>query len=322
MFLKHMARNRLKALLWLVIINLVASVPAATAQAALPAPETATPNAQQELVLYIHNAWQSLTRSMSDCSSLSDPKLKTQPVLYAPLDFQVPAEDLRRIQTCKITLQKLPKTIAHIGDLKPEGVPRHGLLYLPNPYVVPGGRFNEMYGWDRYFIIRGLIRDNKPELAKGMIENFFFEMDHYGSILNANRTYYFTRSQPPFLTSMIQAYFDSQETKHQADMKWLARAYSYAERDYELWTHAPHLAGDTGLARYYDLGQGPVPEMGDDPLYYLEVTNHLLTSLQDNRSGYVAVGQRKATPQFAARVCASKNRSPATESCSTPQAVA
>src|SRR5215510_15411383 len=316
--MKHMARYRRKALLWFVILNLAVSVPAAPAQAALP-----TANAHQELVLYIHNAWQSLTRSMSDCSSLSDPKLKTQPVLYVPRDLQVPADDLRRIQTCKITLQKLPKPIAHIGDLKPEDVPRHGLLYLPNPYIVPGGRFNEMYGWDSYFIIRGLLRDNKAELAKGMIENFFFEMDHYGSILNANRTYYFTRSQPPFLTSMIQAYYDFQETKHQADMKWLARAYSYAERDYELWTHAPHLAGDTGLARYYDLGEGPVPEMGDDPSYYLDVTNHLLTSLQGIESGYVTVGQESKTPQFAAKVCVSKNgERSASDSCSTPQPVA
>jgi alpha,alpha-trehalase len=260
---------------------------------------------------------------MSDCSSLSDPKLKTQPVLYVPLAFKVPAEDLQRIQACKITLWRLPKPIAHMGDLKPGDVPRHGLLFLPYPYIVPGGRFNEMYGWDSYFIIRGLIRDNKPEMARGMIENFFFEIEHYGAILNANRTYYFTRSQPPFLTSMIQAYYDLQETKHQADLKWLARAYSYAERDYELWTHSPHLAGDTGLARYYDLGEGPVPEMGDDPLYYLEVTNHLLTSFQGNEPGYVVVGQEKTTPQFAGKVCVAKNGTgPATESCSTPQPLA
>lgn len=319
-----MAKCRRKVLLWLLVLDLIITLHAAPAQTAPPVSRSATPNAHQELVLYIHNAWQSLTRSMSDCSSLADPKLKTQPVLYVPFDFQVPADDLRRIQRCKITLQKLPKPITHVGELKPADVPRHGLLFLPYPYVVPGGRFNEMYGWDSYFIIRGLIRDNKDELAKGMIENFFFEIDHYGSILNANRTYYFTRSQPPFLTSMIQAYYDSQETKHQADMKWLARAYSYAERDYELWTHAPHLAGDTGLARYYDLGEGPVPEMGDDPSYYLDVTNHLLTSLQGTQSGYVAVGQEsKTTPQFESKVCASKSpTNRATEPCSTPQPVA
>jgi alpha,alpha-trehalase len=322
-----MVRYRHRVFFWLVILDLMVSVPAASEAAARSAPKPSTSKAHQELVLYIHNAWQRLTHSMSDCSSLSDPKVKTPPVLYVPLDFQLPANDLRRIQTCKITLLKLPKTIVQMGDLKPEDVPRHGLLFLPYPYVVPGGRFNEMYGWDSYFIIRGLLRDDKAELAKGMIENFFFEIDHYGSILNANRTYYFTRSQPPFLTSMIQAYYDFQQTKQQPDVKWLARAYTYAERDYDLWTHAPHLAGSTGLTRYHDLGEGPVPELGDDPLYYLEVTNRLLTSLHNDQSGYVEMPQRnrpesKTTPQFAAKVCVSKTRGhPATETCSTSQPV-
>src|SRR6266404_1696203 len=73
---------------------------------------------------------------------------------------------------------------------------------LDYKYVVPGGRFNEMYGWDSYFIVRGLVREGRIELAKGMIENFFFEIEHYGTVLNANRSYYLSRSQPPFLTSM------------------------------------------------------------------------------------------------------------------------
>ncbi len=79
-----------------------------------------------------------------------------------------------------------------------------GLLYLPNPYVVPGGRFNEMYGWDSYFILLGLEADHHEALAKGIVDNFLFEVEHYGAVLNANRTYYLTRSQPPFLTSMIR----------------------------------------------------------------------------------------------------------------------
>ena len=62
---------------------------------------------------------------------------------------------------------------------------------------MPGGRFNEMYGWDSYFILLGLTRDQpaREELAYGILDNFFFEIDHYGAVLNANRTYYLTRSQ-------------------------------------------------------------------------------------------------------------------------------
>jgi hypothetical protein len=58
--------------------------------------------------------------------------------------------------------------------------------------------------------------------------------------------------------------------------EWLAKAYSYAQRDYDLWSHAPHLAGDTGLARYDDIGDGPVPEMADESNYYPDVIRWLL----------------------------------------------
>ena len=87
---------------------------------------------------------------------------------------------------------------------------------------------------------------NRLELAKGMVENFFYEIRHYGSILNANRTYYLTRSQPPFLTSMILAVYDAEDpSAQQKDTAWLQKAYDFAVTDYEQWTHPPHLAGDT-----------------------------------------------------------------------------
>src|SRR3981189_3423638 len=113
------------------------------------------------------------------------------------------------------------------GSLQPPG-----LLYLKNKYVVPGGRFNEMYGWDSYFILVGLLRDGRTELAKGMVENFFFEIEHYGTVLNANRTYYLTRSQPPFLSSMIMSVHEAQKSAGHQDSVWLAKAYIYAAKDY------------------------------------------------------------------------------------------
>ena len=65
--------------------------------------------------------------------------------------------------------------------------------------MVPGGRFNEMYGWDSYFEALGLLEDDRVDLAKAMADNFVYQITHYGKILNANRTYYLTRSQPRFL---------------------------------------------------------------------------------------------------------------------------
>src|SRR5439155_3766915 len=132
----------------------------------------------------------------------------------------------------------------------------HGLLYLPHPYVVPGGRFNEMYGWDSYFIQRGLLRAGKLALARDMTDNFLYEIAHYGMILNANRTYFLTRSQPPFLTEMILAVY---ERTH--DRRWLESTLPAVDRYYAFWTTAPHLEETTGLSRYFDLGQGPAPEV-------------------------------------------------------------
>src|SRR5947207_8986525 len=92
-----------------------------------------------------------------------------------------------------------------------------------------------MYGWDSYFIIVGLLRDGRIDLARGMVENFFFEIAHYGTVLNANRTYYLTRSQPPFLTSMIMDVYQAQKASGHEDRAWLEKSYGYASRDYETW---------------------------------------------------------------------------------------
>jgi len=89
-----------------------------------------------------------------------------------------------------------------------------------------------------------------------MADNFLYEIRNYGRILNANRTYYLTRSQPPFLTQMVLGVF--QKTK---DRKWLRDAYPEIETYYRFWTTEPHLVPQTGLSRYLDLGEGPAPEV-------------------------------------------------------------
>jgi alpha,alpha-trehalase len=221
---------------------------------------------------YIENGWDSLTRSLNSCAALADPKTKAKGVLYLPLDYIEPESVREFTRECADEVHRLPKADNKPGELDANTIDPPGLLYLEHPYVVPGGRFNEMYGWDSYFIIRGLIADDRVAMAKGMVENFFFEIQHYGSILNANRTYYLSRSQPPFLTAMIMAVYSAEATLGQDDRAWLARGYDYAQRDYEMWTTAPHLAGSTGLSRYFDFSDGPAPEeLHDDPEYYRTV---------------------------------------------------
>jgi len=249
-------------------------------QTSTPASHQLSPQAEQgqSIDAYIKDAWDQLTRSMDDCKSVVDPKLSTASILYLPANVPEPPEIVALEKSCNVKVDRLPHRIHHIGDIKPGEIAHAGLLYLPNKYVVPGGRFNEMYGWDSYFIILGLIESGRFDLAKGMVENFFYEIDNYGGILNANRTYYFTRSQPPFLSSMIRAVYDADIAaghREEAD-KWLHRGFEYASRDHTLWDAPFHRAGSTGLARYFDLGEGPVEEMADDSTYYPDVIRWLL----------------------------------------------
>jgi alpha,alpha-trehalase len=249
------------------------------------APATAASQSQSEglkpILSYISSAWDSLTRSMTQCDSVVDPKLLAQSVLYLPADFEAPANVQKMEQDCKVHVEHLPAVIRKPGQADPSKINPPGLLFLQDKYVVPGGRFNEMYGWDSYFIIRGLVQDGRLDLARGMVENFFFEIDHYGSLLNANRTYFLTRSQPPFLSSMILAVYEAEKAAGHDDLDWLRTAYVHASKDYELWVHDPHLAGSTGLSRYYDFGEGPVPEgLKDESGYYRSVVAYYLNHPQ------------------------------------------
>jgi alpha,alpha-trehalase len=258
---------------------------------------------------YISAGWDSLTRSLTECKTIVDTKLTTASVLYVPADFETPAAVQQLQKQCNVQAQHLPIVIHNLGEADPGRIDPAGLLYLPSKYVVPGGRFNEMYGWDSYFIIRGLVRDNRLDLAQGMVENFFFEIEHYGAVLNANRTYYLTRSQPPFLTSMILAVYEGQKAAGHEDRAWLEKAYGYAVRDYGLWTREPHLAGSTGLSRYYDFGNGPAPEsLKDETGHLSQVAAYFLAHPGSGR-GYLVPAksgegsQAPVGPLFALQVC-------------------
>ena len=78
------------------------------------------------------------------------------------------------------------------------------LLALPFPYIVPGGRFGEIYYWDSYFTMLGLKESGEIEMIENMIKNFDSLIDRYGFIPNGNRSYYLSRSQPPFFSLMVE----------------------------------------------------------------------------------------------------------------------
>lgn len=199
--------------------------------------------------------WNGLTRRM-DAKGLDkvlrDPKSDGVLRLYVPATDAAAADYYRGL--CDVIVMPERITPEYVVSLNH----KPGLVTLamrdgqPLPYVVPGGRFNEMYGWDSYFIALGLLEDGKTELAEAILEHFLYQIEHYGAILNANRTYYLTRSQPPFLTSLARAL--------DVSGKLLERVVRAARREYfEVWM-GPTRRMDCGLSRYFCSGYGMPPE--------------------------------------------------------------
>jgi alpha,alpha-trehalase len=277
--------SRCRIFLLLLVISMVLPV-RVSAESDNAVAATAQPGLEP-ILDYIAKSWDTLTRSMEECTTVVDPKLAENSVLYLPAELAVPANIAELQKRCHIQVKSLPEKITRTGQIDPGKLDPQGLLYLEHNYVVPGGRFNEMYGWDSYFIVRGLVRAGRIEMAKGMIENFLFEIEHYGTILNANRSYYLSRSQPPFLTSMILSVYQAEKAAGREDRKWLERAYGYAAKDYQMWVEAPHAAGDTGLSRYYDHGDVPAPEsLKDETDHYRRVAAYFVMHPELDR-GYL-----------------------------------
>ncbi|MBF0547917.1 MAG: trehalase [Candidatus Riflebacteria bacterium] len=223
--------------------------------------------------------WDGLTRrvdSSNIAKLLEDEKNKTQDgrnYIYVP-KWDVPAVNyfqgiIASFPDLHLTLMLVPENITPQWF---ESIQKkHGILSLAleknsegqiqgKPFVVPGGRFNEMYGWDSYFEALGLLEDGRVDLAKSMTENLAYEINMYGKILNANRTYYLTRSQPPFLTSMALAVYEKMP-KSPESILWLKNMFRAAVKEYkEVWMGKKHLT-DIGLSRYLDEGTGPCPEV-------------------------------------------------------------
>jgi len=218
--------------------------------------------------------WDGLTRAIDENNienAIKDSKIKQDKnYIYVPFTDKLAYKYFKKLERkkpkLKLSVKKLPEllneNIFHKINKQP-GILTLGLKRKTKkkisgiPFVVPGGRFNEMYGWDSYFESLGLIIDGKINLAVSMAENFFYEIKHYGKILNANRTYYLNRSQPPFLTSLI---LDIYNYKKKKNITWLKKGLNYVIREYiNVWTDSKHLT-PTGLSRYFGSGKGMPPE--------------------------------------------------------------
>jgi alpha,alpha-trehalase len=128
------------------------------------------------------------------------------------------------------------------------------LIALPHPYVVPGGRFNELFYWDSYFTGLGLIKHGYVDLFAGMVDNFVHLQSMIGWIPNGSRTYLASRSQPPFLAFMVQALG--------ATGRDTARYLGALLTEHTFWTTGDRIveSGGFGLSRYWDALDTPRPE--------------------------------------------------------------
>jgi alpha,alpha-trehalase len=203
---------------------------------------------------YIKESWSRLLRNSLDVAL--DPKVSggRRSYLYIP-----PGEDPARINRMIVERRQMKDNTGAI-EVKPLPedfivTANHGIMYLPYDYIVPGGRFNEMYGWDSYWIVLGLLQDGLPKLARGMVENCIYQIKNYGGkILNANRTYYLSRSQPPVLGQMALAVLPTVKTDERAD--FVQRVADAMALEYDGFWKVQRYDKPWGLFHYGNIEQG------------------------------------------------------------------
>lgn len=168
--------------------------------------------------------------------------------------------------------KKIEKVILHIHqywkNLIKESPPytKDELFYLPHPYAVPGGVFQQLFYWDSYFMILGLKISKFHQLTKDIVNNFLYELKTFGMIPNSSELAHLSRSQPPFLTSMIDEVWDG-------DIEWLYHAYEWAKIEYkEVWMDEhTHFHKQTGLNKYYDRLESMLRVKGEAYIHFDEV---------------------------------------------------
>lgn len=136
----------------------------------------------------------------------------------------------------------------------------YSIIWVPNPVIVPGGRFREFYYWDSYWIFQGLLLSEMHETVKGMLENFLYIVQHYGHIPNGGRIYYLARSQPPVLIPMVKLYLDFTH-----DHQFIKDNIHLMDKEFDFWinnhTKIVNMNGvNYTLATYGDRSWGPRPE--------------------------------------------------------------
>lgn len=142
------------------------------------------------------------------------------------------------------------------------------LLKLPKPYIVPGGRFNEFFYWDSYFVMLGLQTSGRIKMMENIVENCSYLIQKFGFVPNASRTHFLSRSQPPYFSLMLDLISESTN-----DGEIYSKYYETLEKEYRFWMDGEKdMENDSVtkrvakteegviLNRYYDSENTPRPE--------------------------------------------------------------
>src|SRR4249919_3420620 len=182
------------------------------------------------------------SKTFADCTPKRDPKQIVKDYLAMKKDIRFKLDEF---VTGNFDLPKAPQlnyitqekdVVMHIKNLwnvlrrdADSSVNGSSLLALPNPYIVPGGRFGEIYYWDSYFTMLGLKESGRADMIENMVKNFAYLINTYGHIPNGNRTYYLSRSQPPFFPLMVQLLAEIKGNQVYADY------LPAMEKEYQFW---------------------------------------------------------------------------------------
>ncbi|WP_347555794.1 alpha,alpha-trehalase TreF [Robbsia sp. KACC 23696] len=220
------------------------------------------------------------SKTFVDCQPLRDPEAI---IARYRADHALPGFDLRAFVADHFTTEQVHNShyvsdpsqsiIAHIDSLwdvlsrTPDSHPANGsLLPVPFDYVVPGGRFGEMYYWDSYFTMLGLAESGRLNLLRNMADNFAFLIDTYGHIPNGNRSYYISRSQPPVFALMVDLFEQHGLKRAVHFLPQLLREYAFWMEGAEdtkrgdAYRHVVRMEDGALLNRYWDERDTPRDE--------------------------------------------------------------
>ncbi len=198
-----------------------------------------------------------------------NPAIRFSLQLFVEENFEIPASPAETYKTpadedIVTHINKLWKLLRREPDQPVKG---SSLLPLPHPYIVPGGRFREIYYWDSYFTMLGLKVSGEQEMIENMVKNFAYLIDTYGHIPNGNRSYYLSRSQPPFFAMMVELLATVKGDRVLVDyLPQLEKEWNYfmeGEKDLKPGTAAKYvvkLKDGTVLNRYWDESTEPRQE--------------------------------------------------------------